>query len=393
MDLNLIALAIPVFSVLILIEFAIGWLAQDRTAFRINDTVCNLSCGIWHEVSGFFHRALVLGVYVWMWRSFALIDWSATPALQWVLGIVLYDLTYYWWHRFTHETRIGWATHVVHHQSEDFNLGVALRQSVTVWVFGFPFHLPLAILGIDPVVYAGAAGLSLLYQFWIHTERIRTLGPLELVLNTPSHHRVHHAVDRLYLDRNYGAILIVWDRLFGTFQAERIRPTYGTVTPLKSFDPTYAQLAYFAAIAREVRSIRSWPELRRCLLGPPALLETGDGDKSDEMPRKKYDPQSSPYVGIYVLAQLAPVAAGLTVMELHEAHFETAQIVAAAGAIVLSTWSWSALTESRPYATTIERLRLVVVASIAYAFFAPSIGYLALGYAGVSVVVLSIIRR
>src|SRR5690606_31238042 len=150
------------------------------------------------------------------------------------------DFAYYWWHRASHRISFLWAAHVVHHQSEDYNLAVALRQAWFTSLSSWVLNLPLAFLGVPPLVYGVCAALNTLYQFWIHTRLVGKLGPLEWVLNTPSHHRVHHGIDAPYLDTNYGGVFIVFDRLFGTFVEETHEPRYGTLDPIRSFDPVWA---------------------------------------------------------------------------------------------------------------------------------------------------------
>jgi alkylglycerol monooxygenase len=187
------------------------------------------------------------------------------------------DFVYYWWHRLSHRVNLLWAVHVVHHQSEDYNLAVALRQAVlSVWTI-WPFHLPLALLGIPPVTFLVVDSLSTLYQFWIHTELVGKLGFFERVFNTPAQHRVHHATNPRYLDKNYAATLCIWDRLFGTFEEEREQPVYGLVKPLHSFDPMWAQVQHFLVLSRRTRALRGMDKLRVWLKGPawghPPALE------------------------------------------------------------------------------------------------------------------------
>ena len=166
--------------------------------------------------------------------------------MKWVAAIGLLfgvDFCFYWFHRIAHEYAAPWATHVVHHQSEEYNLAVALRQSAFEGCFAWVFYLPLAVIGFPPIWYVSMKAINLLYQFWIHTEAIDRLGPLEWVMNTPSHHRVHHARNPKYLDKNYAGMFIIWDRMFGTFQPEEEQPVYGITKPLQSWNPLWANLA------------------------------------------------------------------------------------------------------------------------------------------------------
>jgi len=263
---NLIALAIPFFFALMGVEM---WLARRRglKLYRLADAVADLSCGMTQQILLVFQVAALTAGYVWLYqhRLFTFREGSPWP---WIIAFFAVDFVYYWWHRLSHEVNFLWAVHVVHHQSEDYNLAVALRQAVfsawTIW----PLPLPLALLGIPPVTFLIVDSLSTLYQFWIHTELIGKLGWYEWLFNTPSQHRVHHAVNPRYLDRNYAATLCIWDRLFGTFELEREQPVYGLVKPLQSFDAMWAQVQHFVALARRTREMRGLDKLRVWLKGP-----------------------------------------------------------------------------------------------------------------------------
>jgi sterol desaturase/sphingolipid hydroxylase (fatty acid hydroxylase superfamily) len=190
-----------------------------------------------------------------------------------VLLVILQDFSYYWFHRASHRIRWFWATHAIHHSSNELNLAASYRFGWTGRLTGAGlFYVPMIWLGFAPGPVFIAGGFGLLYQFWIHTEWIPKLGWLEYVLNTPSHHRVHHAANPEYLDRNYGGILIVWDRLFGTFVSERddVPCRYGLVTPLRSNNPVVIAFHEWGALARDIWQARSWRERLMCLIGLPA---------------------------------------------------------------------------------------------------------------------------
>src|SRR5208282_1018686 len=226
--------------------------------------------------------AAVLGVYALVYQRARLITFPQGSLWPWALAVVGVELGYYWWHRLSHEVNFMWAVHVVHHQSEDYNLAVALRQAILSPVTVLPFYLPLAVLGVPVVPFAVVDALVTLYQFWIHTELVRRCGPLEAVLNTPSHHRVHHAVNPQYLDRNYGGTFIVWDRLFGSFAEEREACIYGVSHPLRSFNPIWAQVQPLVALLQEaarapsvaagLRLLVASPSFRPAWLGPTGEL-------------------------------------------------------------------------------------------------------------------------
>ena len=223
---NVIVYAIPVFVALMAAEFGIG-LALGRNVYRLNDAIGSLTAGILSQISGVFMLALSVGVYVLVYDNLALVSLSAGDWRVWVGALIAYDFFYYWNHRVDHEVGIFWAAHVVHHQSEAFNLSTALRQPSSGVLLGWIFYLPMAIAGVPPVVFVAVGLIDLLYQFWIHTELVGKLGWFDRVFASPSNHRVHHGVNDQYLDKNYGGILIVWDRLFGTYEDEVEPPVFG----------------------------------------------------------------------------------------------------------------------------------------------------------------------
>src|ERR1700682_200383 len=263
---NPIALAIPFFFLLIGVEL---FIARRRgiALYRFPDAGASLSCGMTQQILLVFEVAALTGGYVWLYqhRILTFREGSVWPSL---IAFFAVDFTYYWWHRLSHRVNLLWAVHAVHHQSEDYNLAVALRQAVlSVWTI-WPLHLPLALAGIPPATFLIVDSLSTLYQFWIHTELVGKLDWFERLFNTPSQHRVHHAVNPRYLDRNYGATLCGWDRLFGTFVEEREQPVYGLVKPLGSFDPIRAQAQHFVDRVRRARELRGLDRLRVALRGP-----------------------------------------------------------------------------------------------------------------------------
>jgi sterol desaturase/sphingolipid hydroxylase (fatty acid hydroxylase superfamily) len=215
----------------------------------------------------------------WSHRLFSV---PLNGALAVVVLVIAQDFSYYWFHRCSHRVRWFWATHAIHHSSNEFNLAASYRFGWTGRLTGAAiFYVPMIWLGFAPGPVFVAAGLNLLYQFWLHAEWIPKLGWLEYVLNTPSHHRVHHAANPEYLDRNYGGIFIVFDRLFGTFVAERddLPCRYGLVKPLRSNNPVIIAFHEWAALARDLRRSRSWRERFACLIGPP-----NDGSAAQSAP-------------------------------------------------------------------------------------------------------------
>lgn len=272
-----ILLAIPVFFLLIGIEYVVTQFILRLPVYRLNDSINDLSMGIVDQVGGALLKTLVFAGYLYVWDNFRLVGdmgaahmWDiGAPVWVWLGCLLSQDMMYYWAHRVSHRMNLGWATHIAHHQSEEFNLSVALRQGVFQGLFFWVFYLPLALVGFPPAVFAAIVQISALYQFWIHTRVIGKLGPLEWVLNTPSHHRVHHGCDVKYIDKNHGGTLIIWDRLFGTFQQEEEEPQYGIVTPLKSWNPLWGQVHYFVKLAQTARRARDWRDRVQLWFKPP----------------------------------------------------------------------------------------------------------------------------
>ncbi len=267
---QIIVLATPVFLLLIALEFTVG-LARGRNTYRLNDSLGSIGLGVMSQVTGVFGKVLRIGVYTLAYDQVALTRLPADSVGVWLFALVFYDLCYYWQHRGGHRVAVLWAAHVVHHQSEDYNLGTALRQTSSGFLLGWIFYLPMAVAGVPPLVFGVVALIDLLYQYWVHTQQIGKLGWFDRWFCSPSNHRVHHAVNDGYVDRNYGGILIVWDRLFGTFQEEDdARPCiYGTRAPLRSFNPLWANLQVYRDLALDAWRARSWADKLRVWFMPP----------------------------------------------------------------------------------------------------------------------------
>lgn len=250
--------AVPMFILLMVAE-RVSYLIHrddDELGYGLKDTATSITMGLgslgWDLLWGVGTAAATLGVYHLTPLRIEF-SWMLFP-----LFLVAQDLCYYWSHRGHHMIRILWASHVVHHSSQMFNLSTALRQTWTGFT-SFLFYLPMVALGVSPVVVAFCGGVNLLYQFWIHTERIGKMWRwYEYLFNTPSHHRVHHGAQGGYLDKNFGGILIVWDRIFGTFAAETERVVYGLTKNIETYNPLRVAYHEYAAIFRDLRAARSW---------------------------------------------------------------------------------------------------------------------------------------
>lgn len=251
---NPIVYAIPVFMLTILAE---AWLAHHRglRVYDIPDAITSLHHGVLSQISGVFVKLLTIGIYIMIYEHARIADWPADSLGFALLALIFYDFCYYWAHRLGHEVNILWAAHVVHHSSEYYNLSTALRQTSTGNLFGWLFYVPMALAGVPPALLVTVAVIDLLYQYWVHTQLVGSLGWFDRVFCSPSNHRVHHGQNDYCIDKNYGGILIVWDRLFGTFEPERIGPgaepiRYGIRKPLQSFNPLWGNLHYYADIVQ-----------------------------------------------------------------------------------------------------------------------------------------------
>jgi sterol desaturase/sphingolipid hydroxylase (fatty acid hydroxylase superfamily) len=265
---NLIHLAIPGFLLLLTAEIVADTIMR-RELYELKDTAASLSMGIGNVVLGVATKAIAFAAFSAV-HHFAIFS----IGYQWWAWLLLFfadDFTYYVFHRTSHQCRVFWASHVVHHSSQRYNLGTALRQTWTGGFMSFVFWLWLPLLGFPPLMVLTMQAISLLYQFWIHTELVRDMGPLELVLNTPSHHRVHHASNGRYIDRNHAGALIIWDRMFGTFEQEDLhdRPVYGLTRNINSYNPLRIAFHEWIDIWNDLRSAQTFREKVACAFGPP----------------------------------------------------------------------------------------------------------------------------
>jgi sterol desaturase/sphingolipid hydroxylase (fatty acid hydroxylase superfamily) len=331
--------------------------AQGRPRYRFADAIADLGCGIGQRVTLLFYQGALVAAYIAVYKHARLLDLGRWPLLAWLVALLGVDLIYYWWHRASHRINVLWAGHVVHHQSEDYNLAVALRQSALSPITHMPFKLPLALIGIPPVVFVAAEAINTLYQFWIHTETVRGLGPLDAVLNTPTHHRVHHGANPRYLDKNYGGIFIIWDRLFGTFEPESEPVVYGITKPLRSFNPLWAQvheLGELAHLARRSGTLRGWV---RAWLAPP---ERAGAATSGDAPAAagKYDVPVTPRLRNYVIVNFGVAVAATFCLMMWQKQIPRALLVAGGALVLLTTATMSGLMEKKPWARRLEALRL-----------------------------------
>ncbi len=367
---QIIVLATPVFFLLIAIEFAWGW-KKARNTYRLNDAITSIGLGMLSQTSAVFTRLLRVGIYTAVYSAVAIWPDSAfwTTWYGWLLALVFYDFCYYWLHRAGHESAVFWAAHVVHHQSQDYNLSTALRQTSSGALLGWIFYLPMAVAGVPPLVFGVVALVDLLYQFWVHTEHVPKLGWFDRWFCSPSNHRVHHAVNDRYLDRNYGGVLIIWDRIFGSFKEEDEKCVYGTRKPLNSWDPLWSNTEVYWGLLKDSWHARSWADKVRVWFKPPGWRPA---DVAKRFPHAPFDLQAVQtwhppmsravmwFGALQFIALLGGVAAFLWVAE----GMPRSQAAVWLGVLAAGLWAVGAVMQGR---ITVTEVLLVEVAALATA--------------------------
>ncbi|MBX7182401.1 MAG: sterol desaturase family protein [Bacteroidia bacterium] len=282
MNPNYIVYAIPVFLLFIFFELLVSVIKNKKDSFRLNDSIANLSIGIGEQVISVFSKAgmLVLYDFVYQYR----ITTIPSNILTGIALLLLFDFIFYWAHRFGHEVNLGWGGHIVHHSSEEYNLTVALRQPWFFSMMTFAMFLPIAWLGFSPKLLIIISGIDILFQFWIHTRFVPKLGFLEWFLNTPSHHRVHHGKNPQYIDKNYGGVFIIYDRLFGTFMEEKEEVIYGITHPVNSWNPSWANFHYYLELWNESKKLKRLKDKVLLWFKPPGWTPIQTENKSNSSP-------------------------------------------------------------------------------------------------------------
>lgn len=315
---NYILMAIPVFFVLIMLELA--WTTyKKQDVYRLNDAVNSLAMGIMSRITQILYAAVPFSFYVYFYEDFALFEWQSN-VWTWLAAFVLYDFSYYWVHRIGHTMNISWASHVIHHSSEEYNLSTALRQTSVPNVIGWVFYIPLAFMGFPPEILVAVGSLNLLYQFWVHTQAIDQMPRwYEFIFVTPSNHRVHHAKNKMYVDKNFGGVFL-WDRLFGTFQPElkEEKVIFGISTQLASWNPVWGNLHFLAALCQDAWRTKSWKDkftlwFRRTGYRPADVEAKYPVVKSNQVV-DKYDTPLTLSAKLYVIVQLTVISLGIFVM-------------------------------------------------------------------------------
>ena len=392
---DVIQASIPLFFALIGLELLVARLRR-RSVYRLGDSVSDLSCGILSQFAGIF---IALGTFVafsWVsghWRIQRFLpvpEWMsgnpfAGPGVNlallgsWVAVFLLDDLAYYWMHRTSHVVNLLWAGHVVHHSSEEFNLTVALRQSSLHGLMSWVFYMPLAFLGVPVTMWLVCHALNLVYQFWVHTREVDRLGPLELVLNTPSHHRVHHGVNPEYQDRNFAGVLIIWDRMFGSFEPEVAPPVYGLTKPLVSWNPVWANVHVFGEIVTKFRAARSWRERWSAVFGHPGWLPPALGTRIVPGPVspetfRKYEPEVPRALQRYAVVHFLVVLVASVMFLRAAGGLPGTTLLAGLFYVLLSLGNIGGILEARAWAAPSETARLLILGGAAGVLLATGSG-------------------
>ena len=371
--LNPIVYAIPVFLATIFIEAGFAWWRKAKV-FDLADSLTSLHFGVMSQLAGAVTKFAAFGIYVLVFDHLRVTTWSMNSLVAWTAALILYDFCYYWLHRMGHEVGVLWAAHVVHHSSEYYNLTTALRQTSSGALLGWIFYLPMAVMGVPPLMFVTVGLIDLLYQYWVHTELVGRLGPLDRILVTPSNHRVHHGQNDYCIDRNYGGILILWDRLFGTFVEEREGEpvVYGVRKPLASYNPIWGNLHFYSDLWDAVKRERGLFAKIGVLLAPPGGRghdPTKDG--FDPQAFKRYATAPTPATLAYVVFQYALINIELVLLLIALPRMSGVEATCDGLFMVATMTAQGGLLEGRIWGKRLEQARLFIGAGCAA--FAPSL--------------------
>ena len=374
---DLLALAVPFFVLALLVEMAVDrWRGTGH--FRANDAVNSMSAGTLSTTFGYFTKLLPVFMYGYVLQNFALFeielsvfDTSPRGLLFWLAALLAWDFCYYWFHRCSHEVSILWAAHAVHHQSEDYNLSTALRQTSTGFLFSWIFYLPLFLIGLPLEVVVTVNAIDLIYQFWVHTQHVGRLGWIDRVFVTPSNHRVHHAQNEIYIDRNYGGILAIWDRMFGTFQDEVDEEPviFGVRKPLSSWNPFWANLQVYNYLWFDAVRTRRWRDklgvwVRRTGWRPADVAARHPKKKTDLSTFQKYEPEITFAIRRYIVAQFIVAIIAIIWIGVIYAEQGSSGVVLPCMLLWVTLYSLGMLGEGRAMAIRFEAARLMLIAPI-----------------------------
>ena len=396
-----ITYAVPFFLLALLIELAYG-IAINKNTYRLNDAISNLFMGTLRTAN----KLIIIGaagyVFYLAETNFAIWRMDINSWFTWIFAFVIYDFFYYWFHRISHERQIFWASHVAHHQSEDYNLSTALRQTGTGAFVSWVFYIPMFLIGIPSYVFISVASLNLIYQFWVHSEHIPKLGWFENYFVTASNHRVHHAQNEQYIDKNYGGVFIIWDRMFGTHKIEDENEPciYGIRGTLNTFNPIWANLHVYVKIMREMWSSRDWKDklyapFARTGWSPKSLPYQIEKDNFNAESFKKFNPVISKQHKIYALFQYLFITY-IFLAFIQSGYLNYAELWVTISMAAFTMYCTSIWLDGKK-GTRIEIVRLVLCVSIGiYAYLQISLSAIAISvliYSAINFLSLPLINR
>ncbi|RBP50775.1 sterol desaturase family protein [Arenicella xantha] len=366
---NILLYAVPFFLLLIALELIVDkW--RGTNYYRVNDSLTSLTTGTINQLVAVSKRLIPFTIYVMVYDSVALFSWPDS-AWGWIIAFIVYDFFYYWKHRMGHEMNILWASHVVHHSSEEYNLTTALRQTGTGFL-GFIFYLPMAVMGIDPLMLVTVGALNLVYQFWVHTRHVGKLGWVEWFFVTPSNHRGHHAQNTVYIDRNYGGVFILWDRFFGTYQEEQDDdlPVYGIRGAVRSWNPLWVNFQIYNQLFWDAVHTKNWWHkltlwFRRTGWRPPDVVDQYPLEKNELEDFEKFDIAIPGALKIYSILQYSATATLGVWFGIVAADLAFAELASLIGFVLFSSFAIGSVLENRHYAGVLEWMRIAVLFTMA----------------------------
>jgi alkylglycerol monooxygenase len=365
--------AIPFFVSLLLIEAAVAWWKGARV-IRSMDTLSSLSSGLTNTIKDVLGLTVVIVSYGWVYGKLAIFDINST-LLIYIIAFIGIDFAGYWVHRLSHEINFLWNRHIIHHSSEEFNLACALRQSISgMFAITVFFLLPVAVLGVPPEVVGIVAPLHLFAQYWYHTRLIGKMGVLEKIIVTPSHHRVHHAINPEYLDKNHSQIFIIWDKLFGTFQEELddVPPVYGITRPARTWNPIIINFQHLWLLIKDAWRTKSWSAKLKIWFMPTGWRPADVAEAypvygiKDVYNFEKYDPKLSPALQWWSWLQFVFTFASMMYLFNNLAAIGATGALVYGGFLALSIFSYSMLMDRSRYAAAVEVLKSLVGLGLIY---------------------------
>jgi sterol desaturase/sphingolipid hydroxylase (fatty acid hydroxylase superfamily) len=378
---NFILLAIPGFFILIVFELLWNHF-KGTDYYRLNDAINSLSLGILSRITGALYALLPLSLYAYTYESFALFTWQDNIT-TWIIAFVIYDLSYYWNHRFGHTMNIGWASHVIHHSSEEYNLTTALRQTSIPNPIGALCFIPMLLLGFPPWLLVAVGSLNLIYQYWVHTQVIdRMPAWYEALFITPSNHRVHHAKNKIYIDKNYGGVFLIWDRMFNTFQPElkQEKVIFGISTQLASWNPIWGNLQVLSNLARDAIRTEKWSDkltlwFRKTGYRPEDVTAKYPIIKSN-LAADKFDTKLSKPQKWYAFFQYIFVAAGILPFMILLKDMTSTEIITSSVVLTFSLFSLGKVQENSPNSVIFEAIKFIACTAVCIWMFdhIPAIG-------------------